>query len=163
MIEQNVTVDPIKQCVSIRYPTKGDLSQFKDNQGQARACAESLERRLIKNNTIEGYNIEFEGYVERGVFKELSKDEMENWTGPVNYISHHGVPKPSSVSTALRVVSNSSLKNTQSGGVSYNDLLVKGPNSLQPLLQVIGDFRTLLNVVTWDYAKAYNTVLTYSE
>ena len=60
-------------------------------------------------------------------------------------------------------MSNSSLKNTQSGGVSYNDLLVKGPNSLQPLLQVIADFRTLLNVVAWDYAKAYNTVLTYPE
>ena len=40
----------------------------------------------------------------------------------MNYISHHGVPKPSSVTTALRVVSNSSLKNAQSGGVSYNDL-----------------------------------------
>ena len=47
--------------------------------------------------------------------------------------------------------------------MSYNDLLVKGPNSLQPLLQVIADFRTLLNVVTWDYAKAYSTVLTYPE
>ena len=83
--------------------------------------------------------------------------------GPVNYISHHGVPKLSSVTTAFRLVSNSSLKNAQSGGVSYNDFLVKGPNSLQPLLQVIADFRTLPNVVTWDYAKAYNTVHTYPE
>ena len=88
---------------------------------------------------------------------------MEAWDGPVNYISHHGVPKPSSVSTALRVVSDSSLRNDQSGGVSYNDLLVIGPNSLQPLLQVQADFRTLPNVVTWDYTKAYNTVLTYPE
>ena len=61
------------------------------------------------------------------------------------------------------MVSNSSLKNAQSGGVSYNNLLVKGPNSLQPLLQVIADFRTLPNVVTLDYAKAYNTVHTYPE
>merc|ERR1712121_20306 len=60
-------------------------------------------------------------------------------------------------------VSNSSLKNDQSGGTSYNDLLVKGPNSLQPLLQVQADFKTLPNVVTWDYGKAYNTVLTYPE
>ena len=88
---------------------------------------------------------------------------MESWGGPVNYISHHGVPKPSSVTTALRLVSNSSLKNAQSGGVSYNDFLVKGPNSLQPLLQVIADFRTLPNVVTWDYTKAYNTVYSYPE
>ena len=56
------------------------------------------------------------------MFKDLSEAEVEGWDGPVKYISHHGVLKPSSVSTALRVVSNSSLKNTQSGGVTYNDL-----------------------------------------
>ena len=88
---------------------------------------------------------------------------METWEGPVNYISHHGVPKPSSVTKALRLVSNSSLKNAQSGGVSYNDFLVKGPNLLEPLLQVIANFRTLPNVLTWDYTKAYNTVHTYPE
>ena len=51
MIEQNVTVDPAEKCVRIRYPTKGDLSQFKDNQGQAVGCAVSLEKRLTRNNT----------------------------------------------------------------------------------------------------------------
>ena len=158
-----MTLDPSNNNVKIRYPAKGDLSQLQDNRGQAIGCAVSLERKLSKNKTRELYNNEFQGYVSRGVFKELSEDEMEAWEGPVNYISHHGVPKPSSVSTALRVVSNSSLKNDQSGGLSYNDLLVKGPNSLQPLLQVQADFRTLPNVVTWDYAKAYNTVLTYPE
>ena len=163
MLEQNVTVDLANKRVNIRYPTKGDLSQFRDNQGQAIGCAVSLEKRLIRNKTRHLYDAEFKGYVERGVFKELTKHEMESWEGPVNYISHHGVPKPSSVTTALRLVSNSSLKNTQSGGISYNDFLVKGPNSLQPLLQVIADFRTLPNVVSWDYAKAYNTVYTFPE
>ena len=71
MIEQNVTVDTENNCVRIRYPTKGDLSQFKDNQKQAKACAESLERKLTKNNTRELYNSEFEGYVDRGVFKGI--------------------------------------------------------------------------------------------
>merc|ERR1711867_258098 len=163
MLEQNVTVDLANKRVSMRYPTKGDLSQFREYQGQAIGCAASLERRLIWNKTRHLYNTEFKGYVERGVFKELTKHKMESWEGPVNYIYHHGVPKPSSVTTALRLVSNSSLKNTQSGGISYNDFLVKGPNSLQPLLQVIADFRTLPNVVSWDYAKAYNTVYTFPE
>ena len=36
MIEQNVTVDPPNKCVRIRYPTKGDLCQLKDNRGQAK-------------------------------------------------------------------------------------------------------------------------------
>merc|ERR1711867_110456 len=162
-IEQNVVVDLANKRVSMRYPTKGDLSQFRDNQGQAIGCAVSLEKRLIRNKTRHLYNAEFKGYVERGVFKELTKHEMESWEGPVNYISHHGVPKPSPVTTALRLVSNSSLKNTQSGGISYNDFLFKGPNSLQPLLQVIADFHTFPNVVSWDFAKAYNTVYTFPE
>ena len=51
MIEQNVTVDLANKKVSIRYPTKGDLSQFRDNQGQAMGCATSLERRLAQNKT----------------------------------------------------------------------------------------------------------------
>ena len=118
MIEQNVTLDPSSKTVMIRYPAKGDLSQLKDNRGQALGCAASLEKKLSKNKTRELYNAEFQGYVNRGVFKELSRDEMEAWEGPVNYISHHGVSKLGSVSTALRVVSNSSLKNNQSGGLS---------------------------------------------
>ena len=59
---------------------------------------------------------------------------MEEWARAVNYIAHHGVMKPQSHSTALHVVSKSSLKNDQSGGLSYNDILPKGPNALNPLL-----------------------------
>ena len=68
-------------------------------------------------------------YIQRGVFKELSQEEMDNWSKPVNYVSHHGVPKPMLATTALRAVCNSSLDNNNCG-VSYNDLLPKGPNML---------------------------------
>ena len=77
MIEQNVTLDPASKNVKIRYPAKGDLSQMKDNRGQALGCATSLERKLAKDKTRKLYNDEFQGYVDRRVFKELSKDEME--------------------------------------------------------------------------------------
>ena len=88
---------------------------------------------------------------------------MEEWDGAANYIAHYGVMKPQSHSTALRVVSNSSLKNDQSGRLSYNDILLKGPNALNLLLQVLVTWRSYPNVVTWDYSKAYNTVETYAE
>ena len=54
--------------------------------------------------------------------------------GAVNYISHHGVLKPGSTTTKLRVVSNSSLDNNNSG-LSLNNCLPKGPNTLVPLIQ----------------------------
>ena len=53
MIEQNVTVDPANKCVRIRYPTKGDLCQMRDNRGQAIACAAALERKLSCDKTRE--------------------------------------------------------------------------------------------------------------
>ena len=48
-------------------------------------------------------------------------------------------------------------------GVSFNDLLPKGPNTLVPLLQALITWRTYKEVVIWDYSKAYNTVRTFAE
>ena len=88
--------------------------------------------------------------MERGAFKRLVEEKLEAWEGPFNYISHHDVPKPSSKSTRIRIVSNSSLNNNNKG-YSYNDCLPKGPGSLVPLLECM---------VTWDYSKCYNSVWT---
>ena len=65
---------------------------------------------------------------------------MKSWEGPINYISHHDVPKLALISTKLRIVSNSSLSNNNSG-VSYNDCLPKGPNSLVPLIEALATWR----------------------
>ena len=79
MIEQNVTLNPPNKCVRIRYTTKGDPNQMKDNRGQAMGCAVALEWKLLQNKTREIHNAKFEGYVDRGVFKKLSENEMEAW------------------------------------------------------------------------------------
>merc|ERR1711867_57362 len=95
-----------------------------------------VQKRLVKNSLPETYNNVIREYIERGVFRLLSKEEMDDWDKAVNYMTHHGVPKPSSTITALRVVRNSSLNNNNRG-VSFNDLLPKGPNALVPLLQAL--------------------------
>ena len=82
---------------------------------------------------------------------------MASWGGPVIYISHHGVAKPGSLTTALRVVSNSSLDNNNLG-LSYNNLLPKGPNALIPLFQALVPWRSYQHTVDSDLTKAYNTV-----
>ncbi len=48
------------------------------------------EKRLAKQGRTEEFNTEFYKTVERGVFKEITKEEMAAWDGPVNYISHGG-------------------------------------------------------------------------
>jgi len=42
---------------------------------------------LAKQGRTEEFNAEFYKTVERGVFKEITKEEMAAWNGPVNYIA----------------------------------------------------------------------------
>ena len=74
----------------------------------------------------------------------------------MNYISHHGVVQDSTT-TPLRVVTNSSLNN---GGRSLNDCLPTGPNSLNPMLDIMVRFRCHQVGLIFDLTKAYNSLHT---
>ena len=161
LIEKGMYLDAEAKQVRFHYPLVKDPTVLVDNRRRVIAMAEKQEERLRKAGQLEAYNKEMEGYVHRGVFKELTEEVMQLWTGVVNYISHHGVPKPGAT-TALRVVSNSSLANNSSG-VSYNDLLPKGPNSLVSLFEALIRWRSYQQCVVWDITKAYNTIVTFEE
>ena len=136
LIEDNVMVDEATSTVWLHYPLIKAPALLADNRAQAIVVEASVETKLKKNGQLEAYYDVMKDYIRRGVFKELSQEEMDDWSNPVNYVSHHGVPKPRSTTTALRVVCNSSLDNNDSG-ISLNDLLPKGPNMLVPLLQAL--------------------------
>ena len=129
-------VAPETRKISFHYSLLRHPRLMTDNRGQAVAMAAGLERRLQKAGEIEAYNEALQDFLDQGTLREVSEDEMASWKGPLNYISHHGVAKPGSVTTALRVVSNSSLDNNNSR-LSYKNLLPKGPNALTPLLQAL--------------------------
>ena len=74
----------------------------------------------------------------------------------MNYVSHHGVIQ-GSTTTPLRVVTNSSLNN---GGRSLNDCLPTGPNSLNPMLEIMLRFRCHECGMIFDLTKAYNSLHT---
>ena len=99
--------------------------------------AENQEKRLLKSGHYDFYNSEMQKYVDRGVVVRLTRQEMDEWKGPINYISHHGVEKLS-VTTPLRIVTNSSLKN---GSTSLNGCMIAGPNSLNSMLNIGLRFR----------------------
>ena len=162
LIENNIHVDLDQNKVMFRYPLVKDPTLLTDNRSQARAMALGLEKRLKIRNELDEYNCEMAGFVARGVLRQISGEEMSKWEGPINYVSHHGVAKPGSASTKLRIVSNSSLNNNNNG-LSYNDCLPKGPNSLVPLLQALVTWRGYEEVAVWDIKKAYNSVHTYQE
>ena len=157
IIEENISVDLFNGQVTFKYLYIKDINLLHDNRRHTISIASKLEARLKAKSELADYNKELQEFIGRGVLRELTKEELENWEGPINYNSHYGVLKPGSTTTKLRVVSNSSLDNNNSG-LSLNDCLPKGPNTLVPLIQSIIAWGSYQQCVMWDFSKAYNVM-----
>ena len=155
MIKKGVKL--VNGQIEVSYYFSRDPHCLPNNRATVIKMAEKQERRLVKIGKMEAYNKEIQKYIDRGGVVKLSKQEMEEWKGPVNYISHHGVDQPGSATTPLRVVTNSSLNN---GGRSLNDCLPRGPNSLNPMLDITIRFRCHEVGIIFDLTKAYNSLHT---
>ena len=131
IIENNLTLDPVEQRWTTRYPYKCDPSILENNRAQVQGLLIRTENRLSRSeDTCKKYKEQFQDFIDRGVFRQLDEKEMEDYQGPSFYVAHHEVYKEDSVSTPVRLVINSSL---QFKGKSLNDILMKGPNTLNDL------------------------------
>ena len=151
LIENAIWIDPVGRKSYFKYPYLKSPEVLQYSREQVLAIEAGVQRSLIKKNQFKAYNEVIQDYLRRGIIRKITQEEMDSWTGPVNYVPHHAVPKPGSLTTALRSVSNSSVKNN---GTSLNEILPKGPNSLRPLLHTMTKFRTYKETVVWDYEKA---------
>ena len=95
--------------------------------------------------------------LERNVVFELTQAKMSAYTGPINYITHHEVYKPGSLSTPVCLVSNSSFKN---GSTNLNEITVKGPNTLADIYNNLFKFRSYQVALVFDITKVYNSIKT---
>ena len=91
--------------------------------------------------------------------RKLTQEEMNDYNGPVLFVTHHGVLKPDSVTTPLRVVTNTSVKN-RNAGISPNSCMQEGPNALSSLLEVLLGFRLCEVALVYDMTKAYQSIKT---
>merc|ERR1712112_725435 len=103
------------------------------------------------------YFRKFKDILKRGVVSEITQQEISAYSGPVNYITHHEVYKPSSLSTPIRLVSNSSFKN---GKTNLNDICVKGPNTLADIFENLLKFCSYQVALIFNITKAYNSIRT---
>ena len=154
MLENSVKLE--NGQINVKYPFSIDPHSLPKNRRCVVKMAEKMESRLLKSDQLSYYNKEFQKYLDRGAAVKLTKEEIENWKGPVNYISHHGVEQDSQT-TPLRIVTNSSLKN---GIRSLNECLVKGPKSLNSMLDITLRFRCHECGLVSDLTKAYNAMKT---
>ena len=128
-----------------------------DNGKEAKACQISQEKRQVHNKTHDQYVKQFKDMLNRGVVSDITQQKISAYTGPVNYITHHKVYQPSSLSTPIRLVSNSSFRN---GSANLNDITVKGPNTLADVYDNLFKFRSYQVAFMFDITKAYNSTKT---
>ena len=145
--------------IHVSYPFKPSAWQQKSNYGQAVAVQSNIEKRLVRDGLVESYDKEMNKAISAGSVVELTEQDMKDWTGPVHYLTHFPVIKPSSVTTKLRIVANSKMKNHHTG-LSLNDVVEPGPNSLNPLLDVLILFRGVEVGLLFDLCKAYQQLVT---
>ena len=154
LLQKSIKLENKELLVS--YPFIKSPECFPNNREAVLAMAKKQEVRLMKKGMLEKYNVELMKYITRGILVPISEDEMKEYMGPVNYISHHAVEKPSPT-TPFRIVTNSSLKN---GVRSLNDCLPKGPNSLNSMFDISVRFRAYETGLVFDLTKAYNSLKT---
>ena len=158
IIRQNTSFDPVENVWTATYPCQVDPSTLPNNKPQARALVEKTEKRLLKDPaTLAKFNEQFQNLLDRGVLVEISEEEDKEYAGPVFYVSMHEVHKPSSTSTPLRLVINSSLRYQ---GKSPNDTWMSGPNSLNDMFGILLRLREHKYAIIGDIKKMYTKILT---
>ena len=75
---------------------------------------------MTNDGVKESFDEEILKALKAGTIRKLEEKEMNEWTGPVNYNTLFPVIKEESVSTKVRIVSNSAQINHRAG-LSVND------------------------------------------
>lgn len=139
-----------------KYPWIEDPTSLPNNRKAVEATFLRTEKQLKRDFEWKAaYTTQIHEMVERGAAKKLSKEEINSWKGPVWYVSHLVAPNPHSVTTPIRIVWNSSQKFK---GLCLNDLLLKGPDILNPIRAVLLRFRRGVYAALGDIKKIYNSV-----
>ena len=157
-MEDSLERDPSSGQLTFSYPFLPCTERMRDNSRQAIAVQTKVEQRLERDGLLKMYNKEMQQSIERGAVVPLGSEDMK-YSGPIHYITHFGVLNMESKSTKLRIVSNSASKN-QHSGLSLNDCMEDGPNTLNGLLQVLLGWRSLEAELLYDLSKAYQAMRT---
>lgn len=116
----------------------------------------SLERKLSKHADFRKAYVSFmDEYETSGHMEEVKQPSVD--VGNFNYIPHHAVLRPDSVSTPLRAVFDASCRD--SNGLSLNDTLLAGPKLQANIFDILTRFRWHNVVFTGDIKAMYRQIL----
>ena len=142
-----------------KFPFLVDPKELADNYGLVIKIAEAEERKLEREVRMNEFNELFQKLQDLGALEEISAKELQEWSGPVHYVSLQHVINEESATTSFRIVSNSSAK-TQGNPHTLNSILATGPNMLTDPYKIMVRFRTYLRGLNSDVTKAYYQMAT---
>ena len=153
-IKDSIEYMPDKKRYKVSYPYTKEINQLLPNEDIAMKRAVQLEQKLVKSPVdLESANKILKDSFDRGVFRYLTDEELEAWTGPVHYLCMDRVYKESE-STPCRLTFDSS--QPDKNGLSLNGCLGKGRNPLNYFGGVVLNWRAAENVACGDISKMFN-------
>ena len=162
-IDKSVSIDPDK-CLAIAHLPfiHNPTTKLTPNKNKAMKVLDQQIRKLTKNSSDKNDVIASEsklqklGYVEyiKNLPDEVRRSLAEN--NIHNYIPWRAVWKPSSLSTPCRMVFDAS--QPTSSGYSLNDVLAKGRNNMNKLVEIFIRWRIHQVAFHTDIQKMYNCV-----
>ncbi|XP_018403676.1 PREDICTED: uncharacterized protein LOC108780429, partial [Cyphomyrmex costatus] len=139
----------------VSIPFKIDPKQLGESRSVAVRRLISLEKRFLKDKNFKASYCAFmQEYEELGHMTNIQETSHDR---PTFYMPHHGVLRPASTSTKLRVVFDGSIKSDN--GLSLNDCQSVGPVVQEELFSILIRFRQHPYVVCADIQKMYRQVL----
>ena len=102
---------------------------MRSNKAHIERVQQATETKIAKQ-----YNQEFQKAINAGANVLLTKEEKNNYVGPIHYLTHFQVFNPGSI--CLRVVADSAFPNVHTK-LSLNDCVKAGAYALYIILHVI--------------------------
>ena len=162
MMRKGMVHDPVNKRMVVSYPVVGDKSGYVNNYSQALSRAKTLWTSLEKRGLLSLYQENIQDYKQRGVWKPTDWDEIDDWKasgGLVHFCAHNAVLNEASLSTKVRIVVDSAIRNP-GNNLSINDLWAAGPSTLNPLFDTLISFRSYEVGVVYDLSKAFHQIWT---
>ena len=171
LVKQNIHFDKKNKMVTCEYvPTFSEWDKLfpphLSNHHQAQRIAASLLKSLKKDGDLQDFERTFRKYIEEGIIRELSQQEMEDWEQQgrcVNYISFNAVRKEGLTEgrQKVRIITNSSLNRTAVVGdkevqASLNSILPQASPVFNPIEEVAMRWLAYPVSVLLDIQKAYS-------
>ncbi|XP_058839198.1 uncharacterized protein LOC131694734 [Topomyia yanbarensis] len=139
----------------VQLPFRDSINELGNSRSLAFKRFLSSEKRLANNPKMKVmYQAFIKEYEDLGHCHEI-REACHPPDQRSYYLPHHAVLKPSSTSTALRVVFDGK---AQSNGLSLNEVLMVGPNIQNDLFSIVLRFRKHVYAFSADVEKMYRQV-----